>query len=258
MAKGGWDVGTWNDAEWSSLPLTGVAATSAVGSVGVTRTDTLDGAAATGETGTAAGQTTVSSAGVSATGEVGSVGVSPSAALAGVEATGATGTVTASAETGLTGVSATGLVGDEEDSVTVALAGVGANGALGDLERSASLGITGVAAATALGDVTASIQPVIIVGLDSHEGDKKRHKKWKDDAEAQERRKRELIDVYEQLVEGRPAVAQAIVKPYVKAPTRRIAQPTIDWNRLVADLDRVEAIYREHREMDDEDILLLL
>ena len=115
-----------------------------------------------------------------------------------------------------------------------------------------------MAATTAVGDVTPSVQPIIIVGLDSHEGDKKRHKKWKDEEEAQERRKRELIDVYEQLVEGRPAVAEAIVKPYVKAPTRRIAQPTVDWNRLVSDLDRVEAIYREYREMDDEDILLML
>jgi hypothetical protein len=129
---------------------------------------------------------------------------------------------------------------------------------LGQVTSVPSVGCTGVEATVSVGNVTASVQPVIIVGTDSHEGDKKRTKKWKDEQEARERRKRELIEVYEELVEGRPTVAAALVKPYVEGKTRRTAEPTIDWNRLLTDLERVEAIYREHREMDDEDVLLLL
>ena len=59
-------------------------------------------------------------------------------------------------------------------------------------------------------------------------------------------------------MEGKPAVAAAIVKPYVAKPTRKTAEPTIDWNKLIADVERVNALYREYQEMDDEDVLLLL
>jgi hypothetical protein len=168
------------------------------------------------------------------------------------------GDVADSVVVGLSGVTATGQIGDEADEISVPVSSVVAVGEVGQVQPAASLGITGVEATVSLGDLTASVQPVIIVGTDSHEGDKKRSKKWKDEQEARERRKRELIEVYEELVEGRPTVAAALVKPYIEQKARRTAEPTIDWNRLLTDLERVEAIYREHREMDDEDVLLLL
>lgn len=235
MAKGGWDVGTWDDAEWSSLPLTGVTATGSVGSVGHNRSNALSGAAATGETGDLADSITV----------------------------------------GLSGVSAQGLIGDEEDSVTVAASGVEAQGQTGDLVHSKTVALAGAAADTATGTLvytrlepiggvdastgTGTLTPIIqpyYVFSDTHDGDKHK-KRYDEESKRQERRKAELIDVYEQLVEGRPTVAQEIVKPYL-APTRKNVTPSIDWNRLIADVDRVEAIYREYQEMDDEDVLLLL
>jgi hypothetical protein len=59
------------------------------------------------------------------------------------------------------------------------------------------------------------------------------------------------------LLEARPEVVAPIVAPFVQKNTRKAA-PTIDFEALLADLTRVEALHREHREMDDEEVLLLL
>ena len=189
------------------------------------------------------------------------------------------GSVSDSTQVGLSGVYAQGLVGDESESIIVPASGVQAQGEVGDLNRQITVallgaaatgnvgsvidGITdsivGVSATGEVGTLTAVIQPPSII-VDTHDGDKgkKRQKRWDEEKEARERRKRELIDVYEQLVEGKPAVAAAIVKPYVAKPTRKTAEPTIDWNKLIGDVERVQALYREYQEMDDEDVLLLL
>ncbi len=106
----------------------------------------------------------------------------------------------------------------------------------------------------ATGTLTASIQPIIVIG-DSHEGDKKRKKHWEEEQEKREKRKQELISVYEQLLEARPEIAETIVEPHI---TVNIAQPTINWDSLLTDIDRVERLMREHQEMDDEEVLLLL
>lgn len=176
MAKGPWNTGTWDDAEWDSLPVTSTSATGGVGDLGHSRSVALLGAAATGD------------------------------------------------------------VGSVSDGITDSLVGVSASADVGTL--------------------TPVIQPLV----DTHDGDqgKKRKKRWDEEREAREGRKRELIDVYEQLVEGKPAVAAAIVKPYVQKATPRAVEPSIDWNKLIGDVERVQALYREHQEMDDEDVLLLL
>jgi hypothetical protein len=175
----------------------------------------------------------------------------------------------------LTGVSAVGVVGDETDSVEVALTGVGASGETGSLnlqgevaltgeQASGQTGvinpqgqvaITGVEATGATGTLTASIEPVIIILTDSHEGDKKRKKNWDEEKAKRERRKQELITVYEQLHETRPEIAERIVEPHL---TVNIKQPTVNWDALLGDLDRVERLMQEHQEMDDEEVLLLL
>lgn len=100
-----------------SVALTGVAATAAVGLVGVALSVALTGNAATGAVGTVTASIGVvaSLTGVSATSAVGTLGDTHTIALTGNAATGAAGTVTAS-QAGpvtrpLTGVSATGSVG---------------------------------------------------------------------------------------------------------------------------------------------------
>jgi hypothetical protein len=151
-----------------------------------------------------------------------------------VEATGATGTLIPQGEFALSGVSAAGATGAVATQSQAILSGVNATGATGTL--------------------TASIQPIIVIG-DSHEGDKKRKKHWEEEQEKREKRKQELISVYEQLLEARPEIAETIVEPHI---TVNIAQPTINWDSLLTDIDRVERLMREHQEMDDEEVLLLL
>jgi hypothetical protein len=214
VAKGPWNTGTWGDAQWDSLPVTSVTGTGGVGSLGTQQSVTLTGNAATG----------------------------------------ATGSVGTSLETGLTGVSAVGVVGDETDSVEVALSGVGASGQTGAVNLQGEVALDGVEATGATGTLTASVQPIIVIG-DSHEGDKKRKKHWEEEQEKREKRKQELISVYEQLLEARPEIAETIVEPHI---TVNIAQPTINWDSLLTDIDRVERLMREHQEMDDEEVLLLL
>ena len=191
---------------------------------------------------------------VTGTGGVGSLGTQQSVTLTGDSATGATGSLGASITAGLTGVSAVGVVGDETDSVEVALSGVGASGQTGSLDLQGEAALTGVEATGATGTLTASVQPIIVID-DSHEGDKKRKKNWDEDQAKRERRKQELISVYEQLHETRPEVAERIVEPHL---TVNIEQPTVNWDALLGDLDRVERLMREHQEMDDEEVLLLL
>lgn len=102
-------------------------------------------------------------------------------------------------------------------------------------------------------------QTAPIVLIDTHDGDKgKRQKKrWNDERVARERRKAQIADVFEQLVEGRPAIANQIVAPYIQKEAES-PQGEVDFDRLLADVDRVERLYREYQEMDDEEVLLLL
>jgi hypothetical protein len=69
-----------------------------------------------------------------------------------------------------------------------------------------------------------------------------------------------VIAIYEELVEGRPRVVAEIVAPFVEEQTRFDIPPVnaIDFDALLADVARVEALYRELEEMDDEEVLLLL
>jgi hypothetical protein len=167
----------------SSVPLTGVSATGAVGSLGVTVSRALTGNAATGAVGTltasiskaltgnaatgAVGSLTpsisVALTGVSATGQVGNLTANATVSLSGVVGTGAVGTVTPTSDTlvALSGVSATGAVGSLGVNVSAALSGVAATGAVGSLTPTISAALSGVSATGAVGTLT----PVITVAL---------------------------------------------------------------------------------------------
>ena len=114
--------------------------------------------------------------------------------------------------------------------------------------------LSGVGGTGQVGTLTAVI-PIILID-DTHDGDH-RKKRFAKEVEDKERRKRQLISAYEDLLETRPEVVAPIVAPFVQKNTRKAA-PTIDFEALLADLTRVEALHREHREMDDEEVLLLL
>ena len=179
--------------------------------------------------------------GIVGTGSVGNLGLSRSNALTGVTGTGTAGTVAPNLTLSITGIQATGTVGNESVGITVAaLVGSGATGSAGT--------------------VTVYTPPIIIID-DTHDGDYKK-KRWAEEREKKEKRKREIIDLYERIVEGKPKIAEEIVAPFVKTKARgQQTAPTvsqIDFDKLMRDISRVEALLTEHIEMDDEEVLALL
>jgi hypothetical protein len=112
----------------------------------------------------------------------------------------------------------------------------------------------------AVTEVTAPPPPVVI--MDMHDGGKNKRKqpRYDEDSKRREARRSEVIAVYEELVEGRPRVVAEIVAPFVEVAAPFDIPPVnaIDFDALLADVTRVEALYRELEEMDDEEVLLLL
>ena len=104
------------------------------------------------------------------------------------------------------------------------------------------------------------IPPPPIVLMDMHDGDF--HKKVFDkEISAKALKREDMIEAYERLVEGKVRAVQAIVKPFVEAPiktNKAVSTPKIDFDRMLADIDRTERLWSLYVEMDDEDILLLL
>jgi len=205
MAQGPWDTGTWNDALWDSLPITGNAATGSPGSVGV-------------------GARTVA----------------------------------------LTGVEATGQVGTEGDSLTIALTGVSATGQVGTVSHGGvSFALTGVEATGAVGNVIYVPAPIIIVD-DTHDGNyhKKLKKRFDEDNQRLKQKRKDIIAAYERIVEGKPALAKQLIAGFeVKDKnTNNKGQltPSIDFDKFLKDLDRVDRLWNEYLEMEDEDLMVLL
>ncbi len=94
-----------------------------------------------------------------------------------------------------------------------------------------------------------------IVEVDTHDGDYLRKRFAKEVADAA-RRKAEIVYAFERIVEGRPEAAAEIAEPFME--TRAATLPAIDYNRMLADLDRVQRIRDLHLELDDEDVLALI
>ena len=94
-----------------------------------------------------------------------------------------------------------------------------------------------------------------IVEFDTHDGDYLEKKFAKEVADAA-RRKAEIVYAFERIVEGRPEAAAEIAEPFME--TRAATLPAIDYDRMLADLDRVQRIRDLHIELDDEDVLALI
>ena len=245
MAQGPWDTGTWDDALWDSLPITGNDATGSPGSVGV-------------------GARTVALTGVEATGQVGTVSESDADPLTGNAATGAVGTATPITTIALTGVQATGQVGTEGDGITIALTGVQATGQVGTVSHGGiSFDLTGVEATGTAGNVIYVPAPIIIVD-DTHDGDyhKKLKKQFDEENQRLKRKRDDVIAAYERIVEGKPDLAKELTAGFeVKAKSSKViakSLPSIDFDKFIKDLDRVERLWGEYLEMEDEDLMVLL
>ena len=116
----------------------------------------------------------------------------------------------------------------------------------------------------AVAEVTAPPPPPPVVLVDGHDGGKNKKRKeprYDEDSKRRELRRKEVISIYEELVEGRSRVVAEIVAPFVETPVTAYEVPTveqIDFDALLADVERLQSLYREMQEKDDEEVLLLL
>lgn len=97
-----------------------------------------------------------------------------------------------------------------------------------------------------------------LFSVDTHDGvDRKRREKEHRRAEAAKAKARrdEVLALFEQIVEGKPRIAEEIAEPFLIKAT---ALTVIDYDAMLADVDRVNRIYNEYLEMDDEDVIALL
>ena len=113
----------------------------------------------------------------------------------------------------------------------------------------------------AVAEVSTPPAPVILV--DTHDGDNKKKKRFDAEAEKRAKRRQEIIAAYEELVEGKPRVAQEIVAPFVETAVEveqeaAIPVAQINFDALLNDVVRMERLYRELQELDDEEALILL
>lgn len=239
MAQGPWGTGTWDDALWDSLPILGNQATGGVGSPSIAVSAALTGVQATGAVGDVLEENLATLTGVSATGEVGSFANNVSIELIGVQAS--------------------GLAGDESESISVTLNGVSATGAVGDVVYSIPIVVqlTGVQATGAVGNVTPPV-PVIIID-DTHDpGPDKLKKQFKREQEKNKKRRDEIIAAYERIVEGK--IPEEIIAPYVETFATIATKQNVtltDIQKMVSNLDKMQLIWDDHIESDDEEILLL-
>jgi hypothetical protein len=106
----------------------------------------------------------------------------------------------------------------------------------------------------------ATLTPTIIIIDDTHDGDKQK-KRFNKEVEDKKRRKKQIIDAYEELVELRPRFVEQVVAPFVKQTSgkdSRFISADIDFDALFADVDRAQLLIGELQELDDEEVLLLL
>lgn len=195
--------------------------------------------------------------GNSATGLPGNVGAAATVPLTGNAATAAVGTVGATVTIALSGVQATGQVGSEGEATTVPVTGAEATGAAGTVGLVITVSLSGNDATGSAGTVTPSAPPPIVIIDDTHDG-----RRFKEQLERErklrEKKKQAILDAFERIVEGRPEIAEEIAAPYVVTRPKAKSAPTINYDALFADLDRVQRIWDTHLEMDDEDVLTLL
>jgi hypothetical protein len=126
-----------------------------------------------------------------------------------------------------------------------------------------TLTVEGVLYATDGNDIGAFVGTVTggKILIDTHDGGERKkkeaaeRKRFKDKQKA---RRDELIALFEQIIEGKPRIANEISEPFVVVEATIEAPAVIDYDAMLADLDRVERIYHAHIEMDDEEVLALL
>tara|TARA_R110000868_G_scaffold145987_1_gene366568 strand:- start:1068 stop:1430 length:363 start_codon:yes stop_codon:yes gene_type:complete len=101
---------------------------------------------------------------------------------------------------------------------------------------------------------------IVIVDDDTHDG-KYLKKQFDEDAEKARIRKNQIIQAYEHLVEGRPEIVQEITESVMGENAKPVVSqgmPFMDFDKLIADLDKTEQLWNAYLEMDDEEVVLLI
>ena len=97
-----------------------------------------------------------------------------------------------------------------------------------------------------------------IVDFDTHDGDRQR-RRFAADRDERKRRRKDIIEAFEVLVEGKDPIVEQIVEEFTVAKAKpSVTKPRIDYDKLIKDIDAVERLWKAYIDMDDEEILLLL
>jgi hypothetical protein len=103
-----------------------------------------------------------------------------------------------------------------------------------------------------------SFSGVPIVDFDTHDGDRQR-RRFAADRDERKRRRKDIIEAFEVLVEGKDPIVDEIVEEFTVAKAKpSVTKPRIDYDKLIKDIDAVEKLWNAYIDMDDEEILLLL
>jgi len=107
-------------------------------------------------------------------------------------------------------------------------------------------------------DANLSFSGVPIVDFDTHDGDRQR-RRFAADRDERKRRRKDIIEAFEVLVEGKDPIVEEIVEEFTVAKAKpSVTKPRIDYDKLIKDIDAVERLWNAYIDMDDEEILLLL
>lgn len=100
--------------------------------------------------------------------------------------------------------------------------------------------------------------PIIVV-TDTHDG--ARRERWEEEARAKRRKKHEILEAYEFLVEGKSPIVEELVAPFIEQPKPKAGRerpPVINFDRMLNDAERIEQLWQAYIEMDDMEVIALL
>ena len=188
-------------------------------------------------------------------GNNGNVRSSISIKISGANASGAVQKFTVTRSKQSTSTIAVGVVGSQNESIIKSLVGVDLLTIPGNVEYSRTIEINGTNAQSITGNLV-SDNPLPIVDIDTHDGDKLKDRFAREKAVREERR-REVLALYERIVEGKEDIPE-VVEPLNYITKQQILTSNLNFDKLIADLKNAEQIWHQHVENDDEEILLLL
>ena len=107
-------------------------------------------------------------------------------------------------------------------------------------------------------DVSLWDNPLILLDDRHDPGPEKLKKQFKREQEKNKKRRDEIFAAYERIVEGK--IPEEIIAPYVETFATIATKQNVtltDIDKLVSNLDKMQLIWDDHIESDDDEILLI-